>query len=128
MLGAMLQTTALTALTPEVEAAIAAEVNQRLNAEFMPADLLNGTSEKKRAISDTIKRHTASALRSRNLRVAPTDETELAERLIAQTLGYGFLDRLLSAGEVSEIAGNPDGSWSATDGPHRKAQWRRLIG
>ena len=111
MLGAMMHTTALAVLTPEVEAAIAAEVNQRLNAEFTPGDLLNGTAEKKRAIGDTIKRHTSNALRSRNLRVAPADETELAERLIAQTLGYGFLDRLLVAGEVSEIAGNPDGSW-----------------
>ena len=70
MLGAMMHTTALAVLTPEVEAAIAAEVNQRLNADFTPSDLLNGTPEKKRAISDTIKRHTASALRSRSTEIS----------------------------------------------------------
>lgn len=111
MLGAMLHTTEPDRLSPELEASLAAEVNQRLNAEFSPADLLSGSPEKMRTIGAAIKRYTAQALRSRNLRIAPIDEADLAERLIAQTLGYGFLDRILAQGDVSEIAGNPDGSW-----------------
>ncbi len=111
MLGAMLHPTALDAITPDLEASIAAEVHQRLNAEFSPGDLLNGSTERKCDIRDAITRHTANALRSRSLRVSPMDEADLAERLIAQTLGYGFLDRIITQGDVSEVAGNPDGAW-----------------
>jgi len=111
MLGAMLQPTAMTVLTPEIEAAIAAEVNQRLNAEFTPGELLNGSPDQKRVIREAIQRLTAHALRSRNLKVSSRAETDLADQLIAQTLGYGFLDRILAPGDVSEIAGNPDGRW-----------------
>jgi pilus assembly protein CpaF len=111
MLGAMLHAPTTDTLSPEIESAIAAEVNQRLNAEFRPDDLLSPSPEKKREIGDAIRRHTLTALRSRNVKISPVDETDLTERLIAQTLGLGFLDRIIAAGNLSEIAGNPDGRW-----------------
>ena len=111
MLGAMLHTLVTEPLSADAEAAITAEVNQRLNADFRPDELLRPTAELKPRLADAIRKYAGQAIRTRGLKVSPVEEGDLTERLIAQMLGLGFLDRILAGGQVTEIAGNPDGSW-----------------
>jgi pilus assembly protein CpaF len=111
MLGAMLHTTTLTSITPEMESAIAADVNLRINTEFRPDELLRPSAELKTRIGDALRRYTTQAIQQRGLKVSAVEESELADRLVAQMLGLGFLERILATGNVAEIAGNPDGSW-----------------
>ena len=111
MLGQVLRNTTPLTITPEIEAALASEVNQRVTAEFKPDDLLRPSAELKTRLADAIRQGTARAIRDRGLKITARDESDLAERFIAQMLGLGFLERILALGPLAEIAGNPDGAW-----------------
>jgi pilus assembly protein CpaF len=111
MLGQVLRTLPPEPLTPEIEAALASDVQQRISAEFKSEDLLRPTAELRPRLADAIRRHTTTAIRGRGLKVSAAAEDQLAGRLVDHLLGLGFLERILAAGPLSEIAGNPDGSW-----------------
>jgi pilus assembly protein CpaF len=109
MLGMFLNTQPMT-LTPEIEAAIAEDVRRSVTNKHGDK-LLRPDAEIKTQIAVDIREAVTHSLQVRSLRLSPLDETTLIEKLIAQITGLGFLDAILAAGNVIEIAGNPDGSW-----------------
>ena len=109
MLGMFLNTQPMT-LTPEIEAAIAEDVRRSVTLKHGDK-LLRPGDEIKTQIAVDIREAVTHSLQVRSLRLSTLDETTLIEKLIAQITGLGFLDAILAAGNVIEIAGNPDGSW-----------------
>ena len=68
-------------------------------------------TEIKTQIAADIREAVTQAAHLRSLRLSTVDETLIIDHLIAQITGLGFLDPILAAGDVIEVAGNPDGSW-----------------
>jgi pilus assembly protein CpaF len=109
MLGMFLNTQPMI-LTPDLETAIAEDVRRSVTVKHGDK-LLRPGEEIKTQIAADIREAVTHSLQARSLRLAALDETNLIEKLIAQITGLGFLDPILAAGNVIEIAGNPDGSW-----------------
>lgn len=109
MLGMFLNTQPMT-LTPDLETAIAEDVRRSVTVKYGDK-LLRPGDEIKVQIAADIREAVTHSLQARSLRLSTIDETNLIEKLIAQITGLGFLDPILAAGNVIEIAGNPDGSW-----------------
>jgi pilus assembly protein CpaF len=109
MLGMFLNTQPMT-LTPDLETAIAEDVRRSVTVKHGDK-LLRPGEEIKPQIGADIREAVMHSLQARSLRLSTIDETNLIEKLIAQITGLGFLDPILAAGNVIEIAGNPDGSW-----------------